>query len=82
MFIDADEWRQIAANAQIKPRVGVKGRGRAKAVSPHTALHQRLIALATGARLLGGDGGDRAEVDPVIAHSVIAGSLKKRAVVF
>ena len=23
MFIGADEWRQIAANAQIKPRVGV-----------------------------------------------------------
>ena len=61
------------------PRIGVKGRGRAKAVSPHTALYQSPIALATGARLLGGDGGYRADVGPVIAHGVVAGCFKKRA---
>ena len=31
--------------------------------------------------LLGGDGGDRAGIRPVIAHGVVAGSLKKRVVV-
>ena len=42
-------------------------------------MHQSPIALATGARLLGDDGGDRADVRPVIAHGVVAGSFKKRA---